>query len=502
MYGQTGGFGGITPILATDPLYGPSCFSPFGQHWTLTTRVNYAWRLVGYDQPWSVDENDANRAIAIIDSGIAPLHPEFFGDTIIPSKIHSESRSFFEGGDSLDLFCDCRESSYEPLSNVEDTAWQFGVSHGTILAGLAAAYGDNGVGVAGNCWDCSLLILRVLAIQTSTYDPEECAAALEGCWYSEQTIADAINFAAGWIPGLDPDYPNSWGPVRARVITTALTTPSIYDDVCDDGNLIAKAVDNAFNRGCVIIAITGNQRPSGNSPPCWDTSIPGGPNCTEEGGWMPTGYPGLITHGLSLNPKTITVGGACRTGAAWHCTSKVNPPMGDLGICGPGLYPNPAPDGTAPVISVVAPIEEMVTVTASDEDLGCGVGYRYLDEYDSGTSWAAPQVAGVAALMLKTDPTLTPTQVKFILEVTATDIDLPGYDRRTGHGLLNAQAAIEYVKKQEFPADWDGDGLVAPIDAVLYAVDLAAGNAMTDLNLDATQTADDMTIFLESYTGN
>ena len=59
----------------------------------------------------------------------------------------------------------------------------------------------------------------------------------------------------------------------------------------------------------------------------------------------------------------------------------------------------------------------------------------------NGTSFSAPQVAGAIALMLEANPNLTPSQVKTILQRTATP--LPAYyQHEVGAGMLNVHAAI------------------------------------------------------------
>ncbi|MCL4220048.1 MAG: S8 family serine peptidase [Phycisphaerales bacterium] len=130
-----------------------------------------------------------------------------------------------------------------------------------------------------------------------------------------------------------------------------------------------------------------------------------------------------------------------------------------------------------------------------------GTEYGFMDEIAAGSSWASPQVAGIVALMLGVNPALTFEDVKYILEVTATDIGVPGYDQWTGAGLVNARKAVEYVMKYALPADWNGDGNIETLDAALYLIDYTNAHAMTDLNLDAVQTTDDVTIFLNSYAG-
>ena len=72
----------------------------------------------------------------------------------------------------------------------------------------------------------------------------------------------------------------------------------------------------------------------------------------------------------------------------------------------------------------------------------------------SGTSAAAPQVAGVCALLKQVAPRLSPAKVKDVLTRTARDATTgsnhprfgipaaPGYDLATGHGLVDAHRAV------------------------------------------------------------
>ena len=60
-----------------------------------------------------------------------------------------------------------------------------------------------------------------------------------------------------------------------------------------------------------------------------------------------------------------------------------------------------------------------------------------------GTSAAAPHSAGVAALLLDQDPTLTPAQVQAALTRGAVDIGAPGFDDASGFGRLDALASAE-----------------------------------------------------------
>lgn len=65
-------------------------------------------------------------------------------------------------------------------------------------------------------------------------------------------------------------------------------------------------------------------------------------------------------------------------------------------------------------------------------------GYRM----QSGTSFAAAQVSGIAALLLERNPKLDPASIRRILMSTARDLGAPGHDEQYGSGLADALGAV------------------------------------------------------------
>ncbi len=96
-----------------------------------------------------------------------------------------------------------------------------------------------------------------------------------------------------------------------------------------------------------------------------------------------------------------------------------------------------------------ADIQSVRAVTGLTNALNLGdteIPTQYLPFYtsESGTSMATPFIAGTVALMLDADPSLTPDQVKSILQSTATR--MPGYSEwEVGAGYVNAYAAVDAV---------------------------------------------------------
>ena len=84
-------------------------------------------------EAWDLARGAAVTVIAVLDTGVDPDHPDFAGK-LLPG--HD-----FVHGDS-----DPRDDN----------------GHGSSVASIAAARTDNGASVAGVCWDCAILPLKVL----------------------------------------------------------------------------------------------------------------------------------------------------------------------------------------------------------------------------------------------------------------------------------------------------------------------------------------------------
>ncbi len=104
--------------------------------------------------------------------------------------------------------------------------------------------------------------------------------------------------------------------------------------------------------------------------------------------------------------------------------------------------------------------------------------------WNSGTSYAAPMVSGLAGLILSVNPQITPEQVLNLIRQTADDLYPPGWDSLTVHGRINARRALEEaaftsgVIARIVSPEVD-DGFHAPFDVI----GTAAGPAMRSWEL-------------------
>jgi bacillopeptidase F len=139
-------------------------------------------------------------------------------------------------------------------------------------------------------------------------------------------------------------------------------------------------------------------------------------------------------------PQSFTVGGVDAAISIASFSSR------GPSACDGGIYPH-----------VVGP---GVNVKAADLTYG-GVflgSYTYV----SGTSIAAPHVAGAMALLIGGNPELPVSDFESALQQTARDLGEPGADNDYGYGLIDVAAAEEWLAGlTPICTDGDGDGYFA-----------------------------------------
>ncbi|MBX9828490.1 MAG: S8 family serine peptidase [Xanthobacteraceae bacterium] len=132
---------------------------------------------------------------------------------------------------------------------------------------------------------------------------------------------------------------------------------------------------------------------------------------------------------------------------------------GNAGPKSPPLYPGADPN----VIAVTATDSRDGVFRGANQGTQLSVAAPGVDvlapapdetyQMSTGTSIATAHVSGVVALMLERDPSLTPVDVRKILEATATDLGPKGKDAQYGWGLVNPRKALEAVDARKKTGD-------------------------------------------------
>lgn len=115
-------------------------------------------------------------------------------------------------------------------------------------------------------------------------------------------------------------------------------------------------------------------------------------------------------------------------------------------------------------VSLMAPGESILTTSLSG---------GYAIRASGATSFAAPHISGLAAILLSCDDTLTPEQVETILWESAEDLGETGYDTSYGYGLADAAASLSAL----LTGPW-GDDLTWSLDAAADALTVAGEGAV------------------------
>jgi serine protease len=252
--------------------------------------------------------------------------------------------------------------------------------HGTFVASTIAATANNAYGTVGVSYRAKIMPVRVLNFEGRGY-PSTIALAIR---YAVRNGADIINLSLELYDG-PPLAPKPRSVTASRSVRAALAA--------------------ARRAGVVVVSAAGNSS---------DPHVPA----------------------KRYDTLAINVGGSTEHGC-----------LGDYSNHGPGLDLVAPGGGTdadlpgdvrcQPTLPAGRDISAVSFLTESPARFEILPRFR-------GTSTAAPQVSGVAALVLASGvlgANPTPGEVERHLEKTARDLGAPGPDRYYGAGLVDATAA-------------------------------------------------------------
>lgn len=114
-----------------------------------------------------------------------------------------------------------------------------------------------------------------------------------------------------------------------------------------------------------------------------------------------------------------------------------------------------------------------------------------------GTSFSSPYAAGVAALILSVNASLSAAQVETIMKTTCKDMGTVGFDTLTGWGMLNAEAAVIAASPLPCVSDLNGDRVVDGSD--LGKLLSSWGTASSDITGDMTVDGQDLGVLLAAW---
>ena len=116
------------------------------------------------NEAWEKINSSPNIVIAIIDSGIQIIHPDLAGniyinkDEIAGNGIDDDHNGFIDDVNGWDFVANVPDPSPKFSAGFNNS----GVSHGTMVAGIIGAAGNNNRGVAGVTWKSEIMALKAL----------------------------------------------------------------------------------------------------------------------------------------------------------------------------------------------------------------------------------------------------------------------------------------------------------------------------------------------------
>ncbi len=364
------------------------------------------WDQIGAPKAWDFTTGSRRVVIATIDTGADIWHDDLKAN-IWTNPYEIPDNNYDDDGDGYvddihgwNFIEDNNDVRTSVLDNVGDPE---AVNHGTVIAGLVGAVGNNYKGLAGLNWQVSVMPLRAVASDGSG---------------SYIKVAKAVEYAVNH---------------GADVISM-----SIVGDKYDEG--LKQVLYQAYKKGVVIVAAAGNdQRRNGggdlnqkpNYPICFDLS--------EAENWI---------LGVSSVDNQD------------HLSN-----FADFGQC----------------VDILAPGQNIFSLQRYAPMYGYG--------QDSGgpwqgTSFAAPLVAGAAALLKAEHPDWSAKEIIRALLLNTDNIDdkNPVFKNQLGFGRLNIGRAVSASADFKFPISYSSWKQYLFKDNTIYIIENGVKYFFADMN--------------------
>jgi serine protease len=344
--------------VPNDTLYARTDASHPGQWYMQNPATISAPAAVNAEAAWDVAKGDSSFVIADIDTGVRYDHPDLQG-RLLPGYCFISDSFINNGGTCLGSTVSNAEASdpgdwvnSSDLSNSECsgvTSTEASSWHGTRTAGILGAVTNNSAGIAGMTWQGQILPVR----------------ALGKCGGQDSDILQAMLWAAGIAVSGAPA-----NPTPAKIINMSLggsgSCPASYQD----------AIDQITAKGVLVVVSAGNENGPVDAPA----------NCSGV-----AGVAGLRHTGTKVGYSSFGAQVAI-SAPAGNCVNST------LSTATPCVYP---------ITSATNPGTTTPSTTYTSSN-------AYTDQVSNpnlGTSFSAPLVSGIAALMSSVNRNLNSCQL-------------------------------------------------------------------------------------------
>lgn len=396
----------------------------------------------------TVPDGTGRVPVCIIDSGIMGSHPDFAGLPVNGAVTNTAPWSTDHCG------------------------------HGTHVAGTIAAVTGNDVGVSGVADDAvSLFIVKVFGDDCGWTYSSSLIAALDLCTTngarvvsmslggSSKSRSEDRAFARAYADGVlsiaaagndgntRSSYPASYDSV---VSVAAVDSAGAHADFSQANSRVELSAPGVAVRSTypvqTSLEIAGVSYEAGAiefAAGSASGALVDGGRCLSAGSWA--GSVVLCERGdISFFDKVANG----EAGGAAAVILYNNEPGGFAGTLGEGN------SSTIPAVSISqadgqALLAGALGLSASVASAVAGPGYAELD----GTSMATPHVSGVAALIWSMAPSASNADIRDALAITALDLGDAGRDNLFGYGLIQAQAALDYLTTSVPEPDCSADSV-------------------------------------------